>query len=527
MRPVDLLPNKPHAFYDQTFDNLSADRLLIVKDLSWKRLTLNNTFLFFSGTYNWGPNKRIPTKPDSVAAVPADAAPHLFATYDTPQISLGVRNSRNTGTATLRPRFLSIQKSSGRCLRLGVRPDEASDAVAAWNDGLWNTVPIPPATLSNRVFKLLRKQVQYTDTVPNEDVGVAPGTFRGYRGAVRDLELAGGGYCAYCESKRQDARTMAVEHRLPKKYYHSEILRWQNFLVACEACNSSFKGSKPNRAFGIQKAISHYAPAVAAGITYPGVPPQNRVSPVVPSTGARVPYSDMRQACEWYVLWPSQDDGGSPNCPVVGANPANPTNYGLAAMHYKLREFHDNGTLIGDVSDDDAVNTSNVVLRDVGHGMVRANVWDSTLAPPRLRERNVRVDAVPTAPTTPNALFNTRKQQAAQTTADMVGLNALANALGDRRQLERTRAWFHAIESYATIQGMKKKYRDKLWKPLLNQAEAGYYSVWLTVIRKASGRPRARSLATRLKARADAGGTPYRYHGTNIANSVLPFIDDL
>jgi hypothetical protein len=63
------------------------------------------------------------------------------------------------------------------------------------------------------------------------------------RGALIDNY---GQYCSYCGTPVQDA-ALAIEHRLPKSEFPSEMLYYANFFLACPSCNS-YKGSQPNYA---------------------------------------------------------------------------------------------------------------------------------------------------------------------------------------------------------------------------------------------------------------------------------------
>jgi hypothetical protein len=71
---------------------------------------------------------------------------------------------------------------------------------------------------------------------------------KGYGESKPSLIKACGLYCAYCESPLTDGITTDVEHKLPKgifKEYLSDAERnWGNFVLACEVCNTSCKGSK-------------------------------------------------------------------------------------------------------------------------------------------------------------------------------------------------------------------------------------------------------------------------------------------
>lgn len=71
--------------------------------------------------------------------------------------------------------------------------------------------------------------------------GSAPGTYTQYGDAIDDLTSRMGSYCSYCE--RRLPTNLAVEHMCPKSTNPSKKLDWNNFLLACNNCNS-VKGTK-------------------------------------------------------------------------------------------------------------------------------------------------------------------------------------------------------------------------------------------------------------------------------------------
>lgn len=81
-----------------------------------------------------------------------------------------------------------------------------------------------------------------TNTMRHVDKGDAPaaedGTpivFTDYREAAPYLKERIGRYCSYCE--RTIPASLAVEHKLPKRYDHL-VNEWRNLLLACSNCNS-------------------------------------------------------------------------------------------------------------------------------------------------------------------------------------------------------------------------------------------------------------------------------------------------
>lgn len=62
------------------------------------------------------------------------------------------------------------------------------------------------------------------------------GSFPKYEDAQQPLTGLLGAYCSYCE--RWIASAIHVEHKLPKSDYPVEKLKWANFLLSCNNCNS-------------------------------------------------------------------------------------------------------------------------------------------------------------------------------------------------------------------------------------------------------------------------------------------------
>lgn len=554
MRPVDLVLGAAHAFFDRTFDNLTGAPLLVLQDFTKAAaVAAPAAYTYFRNGQVWGPSTA-PPLPQPVGNVPAGGPPHVFppSPYVIPPRNLGLTNRDNSGPIILHAQILTIQKpgigAMSRRFRVLITPGEATDLVRAWNDGNWNGAP--PLAIPQGISDFVWGVISSTDTVPS---GAPPaGQFYGYRGAIRDLEAAIGGYCSFCESKRQDGPTLDVEHRVAKAFYQSEILRWDNFLLGCRVCNSSFKNDLPDREFGIRAAVNAYHGG--AGVVYAG----GNVSPVIPPGPAVVPYFEMRSACDENHLWPNLDDGGTPNAPIA-ANPANPTNYSLVTMRYRLRAYSAAGVPAPNfIPIADSVNLDNQFVGDGPNGTIIANVWDSAAVPPALQQVFVRVEAIPANPNTGNAAFNARKVAAATNTINMVGLNSVAHAFGDRRMLERTIAWLRAIENLRLLRDQLRiltawqnrwrltqrimqalggvapdvNFQNDQWTLVASAAEGGYYSVWITVFKafsQANNLPNDNlvvSLATRLNARA-AADTTYRYKGTNLNNSVLAMIPSL
>ena len=66
--------------------------------------------------------------------------------------------------------------------------------------------------------------------------GAPPKVYTSYRQAIGDLEERLGVYCSYCE--RRLPASLAVEHMAPKSCHPTQLLDWNNLLLACVTCNS-------------------------------------------------------------------------------------------------------------------------------------------------------------------------------------------------------------------------------------------------------------------------------------------------
>src|SRR5260221_471810 len=353
---------------------------------------------------------------------------------------------------------------------------------------------------------------------------------------------------------QQTGRDTPIEHRIPKEEYCTETLRWDNFVLGCNLCNSDFKGTQPDRNFGIKMALSlHYAP-----VALPVAPPKNNApAPIVTPPAGVLPYYHIRNAAEQYTLWPDVDDGGPIGWPGVNVN--QPKSLSFYMCKYELWETDnqdmDVGT--GPIPMANAVHLQNtfeltpVERQQLQGGTGRAllaKVWDNGA----LRLMWVRVKVRTRQAPTNNAAFDARKQAATTETIRIVGLNKSNDLSSDLRVLARTEAWFKAIEAVRGLQtvetnaqqwlmgglftrlqgvigGPPVRYQVALtrgdWDTGCSRVETeGLYSVWVTVFKHHDVR-----LASKLVQELDtrARNNPHRfwsYHGTDIQHSMLPLI---
>src|SRR5260221_3383007 len=571
MRPLDD-KGTTHPTYDATFDTTTGAPLLSLMDFKHHNNTskdaiytfFRNGFVFPNGEQG-GVRPKVP--PDIQPLAPY--AVGVFPNYAImPPITFPVPNRDNTAAQiTLHPIFQPIQETGNvtannppikvtRRIRLLLPANEAAELLRLLREDRWNSVNVPaPARVV--VFGTAQERKKLEDALHDEifRTGVrARYQYRGYKGAKNELMLRMGSYCAYCETKQQNGRDTPIEHRIPKEEYCTETLRWDNFVLGCNLCNSDFKGTQPDRNFGIKMALSlHYAP-----VALPVAPPKNNApAPIVTPPDGVLPYYHIRNAAEQYTLWPDVDDGGPIGWPGVNVN--QPKSLSFYMCKYELWETDnqdmDVGT--GPIPMANAVHLQNtfeltpVERQQLQGGTGRAllaKVWDNGA----LRLMWVRVKVRTRQAPTNNAAFDARKQAATTETIRIVGLNKSNDLSSDLRVLARTEAWFKAIEAVRGLQtvetnaqqwlmgglftrlqgvigGPPVRYQVALtrgdWDTGCSRVETeGLYSVWVTVFKHHDVR-----LASKLVQELDtrARNNPHRfwsYHGTDIQHSMLPLI---
>ncbi|NEP47737.1 MAG: hypothetical protein F6K65_02490 [Moorea sp. SIO3C2] len=349
-----------------------------------------------------------------------------------------------------------------------------------------------------------------------------------------------------------------------------------------------YKGDKPDRTFGINQAINAYysmstpnaaaittarndditaktAAKTAAKTTYDNakgnakktakttydnaVAAEKQAISAAPFTDPptniiRLPYHQILGAAQDYYLWPDVSE-------MVPAAAANSASLSLRLCNYQLHDVG-GGAGAGVIPIADAVNLQNTRDSVVNtHDALLANVWNPGTG--TLQPRQVQVQIAVRNSNTGNAAFDNRKNTATRNTIPLVGLNQVNNADGDQRMLERTEAWFKAIralrilrEQFNALDRWQRSWwpsftlgwkfnpapaiqlTDDQWEFICDNAEqTGFYSVWVTVF-KQYGNNLAQELVTKLNNRATADPNNFnRYHGTNIHNSVIPYIPAL
>ncbi len=103
--------------------------------------------------------------------------------------------------------------------------------------------------------------------------------FTDWTKAIPFLKERTGTYCHLCEMRVTNA--LAIEHILPRKKYPKFESDWDNFLLACNSCNSS-KGSKtplsPYRAMYYWPHLHNTAFAFEYGTALPFVKPSGTLN---------------------------------------------------------------------------------------------------------------------------------------------------------------------------------------------------------------------------------------------------------
>ncbi len=264
-----------------------------------------------------------------------------------------------------------------------------------------------------------------------------------------------GAYCAYCEVPLSGL--VEVEHIVPKTHAPKFALEWSNFLPSCSACNTQ-KSSAPHP----NDAMS-WPPAVTA-----------------------FDQDDYRRRVRRHYWWPDVDS-------VV-----------FRRLPLRLYTSSDDWTTYRRVKLAESVETSNQLISvDTPRRQVIADV----VVDGRF-ERGVAV----------RVLVDPGDQERGQRTVGLLGLNSPGGNLAstyDRRVLQRTERWFVAVQQLAHLRAASDAADfGARWITLLMLAQAaGFYSVWVTVLRNAADvYGSEKSLAHRFV----AGAT--QFPGTNTTN---------
>ncbi|MDD1015605.1 HNH endonuclease [Pseudomonas rubra] len=310
-------------------------------------------------------------------------------------------------------------------------PDAAqsfSGAVAALLQKIDGVATQPNYTIDlDRVLKLLLERAKGLPiagvTAVEQDVlvtGLKQRVTTLYKTAALPLTQELGAFCAYCGTALPGL--VEVEHTVPKAPYPMYATTWENFLPACGPCNTS-KGNKPDRITATQ------------------------------SSGIHAPdETDLRNTIRYHCyIWPDL----APDC--------------YRRLPLKLH-YHDSNRWI-ELDPATSVNGNNqLTAYDVIQHQILATI----------EVNHTLLNDVPVTVVVDCAAHDTVEAD----TIDLTGLNDDSSSIYDRRQMNRTRAWFDALEECRLLGTAQSGYDlDLLWKGTPRRAaSSGFYAVWLTVM---------------------------------------------
>jgi 5-methylcytosine-specific restriction endonuclease McrA len=258
-----------------------------------------------------------------------------------------------------------------------------------------------------------------------------------YKKAARPLLVEYGEHCSFCEARLP--AIVEVEHRLPKSEYPDLAVKWQNFLLACRPCNNA-KSAHPD--------LTELAQLV-----------QNRAS--VMGTTPRVLASEQDyhdEIINYQYVWPNVDSEAYRNQPVE--------------LQY---DAHSNGvwsTVARSAWDrtDTRIDTVDLLNHKV-------TAYLSQLG------GTFPVQVIVVRPTASSGSLYTPTR--AQDSIDLCQLNkhGPGNGVYDRRVIQRTEAWFEAIDALKALRSLTSQSAfDSVWQMVgANAHSKGFFSVWLTV----------------------------------------------
>ena len=236
-----------------------------------------------------------------------------------------------------------------------------------------------------------------------------------------------GDFCCYCDSRIPGL--LEVEHRCPKSQYPKFALEWDNFLISCGPCNN-IKRNNPDRATTRSWMLD---------------PPNDE--------------NDYKNKIKARFAWADIEN--------------NPYQYAVPVLFYEENENWEESPK------HEALNLNNsIVSYDLANRSVKADLYDEN----GLIKHNVNVIVKIIRETT----------ESKGDIIELCGLNNPGNtdSAYDRRLVNRTRAWFTALQTIKSISLMDlsspetQPYFDLLWKSvLLTAANTGFFSVWYTILK--------------------------------------------
>lgn len=548
MRPLDTKNAASHATYEATFATILAGGLGVVVFTDYaKEAEGDGVYEFFRRnlTWSWSRKKNSPVpKGVPVGTVGQVLVEHMPASFTLAAATRDGLVQPITVQAYIQQyqQLAALNDGKGQVLRVVLPHEVASDLLRLAREDAWNGTQVlfpgttPTARVQKQIIEALTKGIGLVEKPPVHAVR--------YGDAKDELVKACGGFCSYCEGPYQNPRDMAVEHRIPKSDFVTETLRWDNFVLACNLCNSDSKRTAPPRAFGLGalvKAWNHanggnpiqYAPTGGAKDHAPERPP---------GSGTVIPYHEILKAAADGHLWPD----------VKHTLPAGTQRaLSLRMIDYQLWSVDDQGAYGAHIPTAWAVHASNAALDTAPDQWLRANVWNVANGSAGLKLQRVAVRPVVRSLAETDNTLNDRLNAAAPLSIALFKLDERTKPCRDQRVMGRTRVWFKALTMVRLLQdqlqtlaywtahpylrrlfgwlGIPVLVVEAPWELVLQAAEAdGYYSVWLHVFKHVGGDPLATALATRLQTRAAADPhATIHYHGTDVQGSVAPFISEL
>ncbi|MHA6912798.1 HNH endonuclease [Ralstonia pseudosolanacearum] len=251
-----------------------------------------------------------------------------------------------------------------------------------------------------------------------------------YKTASAPLTQDLGDYCSYCGTPLPGL--LEVEHTVPKSPYPTFTTDWTNFLLCCGPCNTA-KSNTPSRATA--------------------TPWTNKFSPTEQEL-----YDAIRDD---HYIWPDLNSTSWDDLPLY-LEYVNPVNGQWAVLSAPF--------------DTDLNN------KLTGYDVVNHKVYADIKVSNTNTLNNVQV-AVTVASANTHGL-----QARADAMIDLMQFNNdVTNQLTgtyDRRVMNRTRAWFYALEKCKLLETATTQAEfDLLWSqvPMMGAA-SGFYSVWVTVL---------------------------------------------
>lgn len=243
-----------------------------------------------------------------------------------------------------------------------------------------------------------------------------------YKTAALPLTDELGAFCSYCGTALPGL--IEVEHALPKSHFPYYAVEWKNFLLACSPCNTC-KADDPDR-----KTATSWAQAFS--------PTEQQL------------HNSIRQQ---HYIWPDLNAG----CWQALPNQ-------LQYLDPKVQTW----TVLN------AAESVSAGIRLTAYDVIQHKV---------LANLDASIGGGPFGDVEVAVVVRDANGRATEM-IDLLGLNADSSSVFDRRLMNRTRAWFDALEECRLLSRVDPDPKHNwLWPITLRRAaSSGFYSVWLTVM---------------------------------------------